>query len=279
MGQVDFGGKFVDGAVDQGIGGGSRGAAIEARQRCALLRAADLRLLAGVLGVVAAADGARFGGGARQHGQRHAPRGLVAHPALRLRLLLPALRSGHESAHRPDPGVLRDVPRVLDRSGAERPRPPRAVALPSPLARAPVLASGGDGRDHEHRRALQGLAGENPRHDLPEERRASGAPPALGALVQRGRGCSDEGLRGPRAVGRERLERLGPDAVVDGLRRGAPRARREQAAFEGRARDPQWRPARGLSPRALAHLRRRRHLPLHGLRSHVVPPRRGQAPR
>ena len=80
------------------------------------------------------ADGAHRGGADRLHGHRHADRGALGSAADAVRLLLAAVRAGHEPAARRDPRGARHEPRRHDRARGEPARSRPGVVSPDRAA-------------------------------------------------------------------------------------------------------------------------------------------------
>ncbi len=218
-------------------------------------------------------------GADRLDGHRHADRRAVDAPAPAVRLLLAALRPGHQPAARRHPRGGRDVGVVDDRPGGE-PAPPRPGQLPPARAAVP-----GD----RQRRALQDRPRQR-RRALPRAPLARGQGPLPRRRWRprpRARPVGDllggvDGDRGGRAhhrpVGPQRRRRRGTDPVAAADRRRAPPPRAHEAAHDGRAPRRVRRRPRGAPHGAPHRVRRRRHQPVPGVRVDRGPHRRG-APR
>ena len=190
-------------------------------------------------------------------GRRHADAGAVAQGAPALRLLPPAIRAGHQPAHRQLARIDRDVAADPDRAGMQhlsarsRARPPDRARLTDPLAaQAPP-----DPRDR----------GGHARVHRPAVRPRGGAAPGDPAHVRAGR--ERRAGRQARAAPVGSLPRPGAHACARAARdRGGASAPGEdgtalQVQPAGRDRHG----ARAAPLRVPHRLRRDRGLPLHGL--------------
>ena len=236
--------------------------------RRVLTRQTCLRLHAGGPAHPHGAHGPGRPGAARLDGQRHAAGRAVLQVAEPLRLLPPALRAGHQPAHRLHPRGDGHEPRLLRgrrgqraglRAGA---RAHHRAASPRPHQRGPgAPALGGSaalpGQDHLH--LLRGQAG-------PHAARARATPP-------RGRGVRPRRLRGhhPHRPPRRFGPRRHPGAA--GRLHGPPPPHPQGPALAHRPHRGDRRGSRGAPLRHPARVRRLCHQPLPGPRDH-----RGHAP-
>ena len=223
-------------------------------------------------------DGAEGHRAARLDGHRHADRRAVVAAPAAVRLLLPALRPGHQPAAGRHPRGGRHVGLVDDRAGGQPARPgpgqlpPAGPAVPDHRQRRAV-----QDRPRQRRREVPGPAVLRRQGPLPRQRRRAGARARPGGHLRRGH----RGHRGRRprhrAVGPQRRRGRGADPVAAADRGRAPPPRAHQAAHDGRPPRRVRRRPRGAPHGAPHRLRRRRHQPVPGLRVDRGPHRRGHA--